>query len=96
MAYHITTVHSGGGEHSSEIEVRNLKDQINELEWQGNRLPARPDSISAIAVRFLYQAIRNMWLESKQVLKWPEATVHIMKNLTKQNETLLWDTKLCA
>lgn len=63
-----------------------------------HRLPARPDKLPGIIVRFAQQSIRDKWWESRRVLRRGNGDsrrdmLFIQENLTKQNRALLWTTK---
>lgn len=59
-----------------------------------HRLPAKPDKIPGIIVRFTQQSVRDQWWNGQMVLRRSNGhrrrdTVFIQENLTKQNRALL-------
>lgn len=61
-----------------------------------HRLPAKPDKVPGVLVRFSRQDVRERWFDSRRKLDRSESSVHILENLTKHNKTLLWETKQWA
>lgn len=58
-----------------------------------HRLPARPDKIPGIIVRFSQQSTRDMWFEKRKRLDRKGRDGYNLENMIRQNRALLWATK---
>lgn len=58
-----------------------------------HRLPARPEKIPGIIVRFAKQATREQWFDKRKTLNRTDEDGYILENMTKQNRALLWSAR---
>lgn len=58
-----------------------------------HRLPARPDKVPGIIVRFARQDTREQWFNQRKKLNRTGEDAYILENLTTQNRALLWKTR---
>lgn len=58
-----------------------------------HRLPAKPDNVPGVIVRFTRQATREQWLNNRKKLLGTEPKVFIVENMTKQNRALFLAAK---
>lgn len=54
-----------------------------------HRLPARPDKVPCIIVRFARQATRDQWLDKRRKLNRTDEDCYILENMTRQDRALL-------
>lgn len=58
-----------------------------------HRLPARPQKIPGIIVRYNRKDVRDMWFEKRKALRGKAADAFILENMTRHNRELLRITK---
>lgn len=61
-----------------------------------DRLPAKPNKVPGVIIKFTRQVVRDQWLEKKYKLKRNETSIYLQENLTRQNRALLYATKTWA
>lgn len=61
-----------------------------------HRLPAKPNKVPGIIIKFTRQIVRDQWLEKKRRLNRNETTIYLQENLTRYNRALLYTTKTWA
>lgn len=61
-----------------------------------HRLPAKPEKIPGIIVRFAQQQTRDSWLAKKRNLKQSDSAVFVQENLTRHCRELLKESKNVA
>lgn len=54
---------------------------------------SRAEKIPGVIVRFVSQAIRDMWLDRWSRLRNARSKTHSLESLTQQDKALLWDAK---
>lgn len=89
-----------------KTENENLLDKVNEVASRlqlpplttndvvaMHRLPAKPDKVPHIIIRFTRQTTKEQWLQNKKKLFGTKPDVFIVENMTKKNRELLWKAK---
>lgn len=69
-------------------------DEVSEGDIEAcHRLPAKPNKVPGILIRFERQAVRDRWLRKKSELKEKETNIYICENMTRRAKELLYTTK---